>query len=85
MRIYNKYIISLALASCLINTMLAFSGQNDFGVYFTVNIIAYLMITVLYVYLNPRARRALDTIGIVLFAGFMVIVIFKVMEILSGR
>jgi TRAP-type C4-dicarboxylate transport system permease small subunit len=44
-----------------------------------------LLITLLYVYLNPRARRALNTVGAVLFAGFMVIVVLEVMEILSGK
>ena len=84
MRIYNKYIVSLAIAACLVNTLLAFLGQDDLGVYFTINIIAYLVITLLYVYLNPRARRALNTISVVLFAGFMVIVALNVMEIISG-
>ena len=85
MRIYNKYIVSLVLASGLINTSLAFLGQNDLGVYFTINVLAYLVITLLYAYLNPRARRALNTVGVVFFAGFMVIVSLKVMEILPGR
>lgn len=83
MRIYNKYIVSLAIAACLVNTLLAFLGQDDLGVYFTINIIAYLVITLLYVYFNPRARRALNTISVVLFAGFMVIVALNVMEIIS--
>jgi len=85
LRIYNKYIVSLVLVSCLINTLLAFLGQDELEIYFTINIIVYLVITLLYVYFNPRARRALSTITTVLFAGFMVIVVFKVMEILSGR
>lgn len=85
MRIYNKYVVSLALSACLINTLLAFFGQNDLTIYFTINIIAYLVITLLYVYLNPRARRALNTVVVVLFGGFMVIVVTKGIEILSGR
>ena len=85
MRIYNKYVISLTLASCLINTLLAFFVQNDLEIYFIINFLAYLVITLLYVYFNPRARRALNSIGAVLFAGFMAIVTIKVMEILSGR
>lgn len=84
MRIYNKYIVSLALASSLINILLAFFGQNDLEIYFIINILTYLIITLLYIYFNPRARRALNTIGVVLFAGFMVIIAFEVMEILSG-
>jgi len=82
LRIYNTYIISLALVSCVINILLAFFGQNNLEVYFTANILAYLVITLLYVYLNPRARRALSTVGVVLLAGFMVIIIFEVIEVL---
>ena len=84
MRIYNKYIISLVIVSSLINISLAFLGQNDLGLYSTINIIAYLVITFLYAYLNPRARRVLNTTATVLFAGFMVIVVLKAMEIFSG-
>ena len=85
MRIYNKYIISLVLASCFINALLAFYGQNDIVIYFVMNVLAYLVITLLYTYLNPRARRVLNTIGIVFFGGFMVTVAIKVVEILSSR
>lgn len=85
MSVYNRYIISLVLTSCVINTVLAFLGQNDLTLYFTLNIIAFLVITLLYVYLNPRARGALNTIGVVFFAGFMVVVVLKITEILSGK
>ena len=84
MRIYNRYMVSLALAAGLVNTILAAFGQNDLSIYFTINTIVYLVITLLYVYLNPRARGALNTISVVLFAGFMVIVALNVMEIISG-
>lgn len=85
MRIYNKYVVSLVLISGLINALLAFFNQQSLEIYFVVNTIAYLLITLLYAYLNPRARRALNTVAAVVFAGFMVIVSLKVMEILSGR
>ncbi len=85
MRIYNKYIVSLTLASCSVNSLLAFFGQNDLAIYFIVNTIAYLAITLLYVYFNPRATSALNTISVILFAGFVVTMVFKAIEILSGR
>ena len=85
MRVYNKYIVILALSSCLINSILAFWGQGDLKIYFIINIMAYLVITLLYVYLNPRARRTLNTVSIALFAGFTVIVALSAIEILSGR
>lgn len=84
MRVYNKYIVSLAVATSLVNILLATFGQNDLSIYFTINVIVYLVITLLYVYLNPRARGALNSISVVLFAGFMVIVALNVMEIISG-
>lgn len=84
MRIYNRYVVSLVLACCLINTLLAFLGRNDLEIYLTINIIAYLVITLLYVYLNPRVRRALNPVGAVLFAGFIVMVVVEVLGIVLG-
>jgi len=85
MRIYNRFILTLTLAAGLINVLLAFLGQEDIQIYFIVNIIAYMVITLLYVYFNPRARRALDGVSIVFFGAFLVIVAIKVMDIISGR
>ena len=83
MRIFNRLIITLAIAFGLLNALLAFLGQADISVYFIVNAIAYLIITLLYVYLNPRARGALNAVSGVVFAGFLVIVTLKVIEILK--
>jgi TRAP-type C4-dicarboxylate transport system permease small subunit len=85
LRIYNRYVLYLAIATGVLNAALAFAGQEDLGVYFAINVIAYLVITLLYVYLNPRARRALDTIGYMLFSGFLVVVAIKAVGILSGK
>jgi uncharacterized membrane protein YgdD (TMEM256/DUF423 family) len=85
LRTYNRYILYLAAAAAILNSSLAFANQEDLGVYFAANVIAYLIITLLHVYLNPRARRALDTIGYILFSGFLVVVAIEVAGILSGR
>jgi hypothetical protein len=82
MRIFNRLVISLALAFGVINVVLAQIGQKDISVYFIVNVIAFLIITLLYVHLNPRARGALNGVSGVVFAGFLVIVALKVIEIL---
>jgi|TARA_Y100000310_G_C20329861_1_gene644738 hypothetical protein len=84
LKIYNRYIVSLALAAGLVNILLTTLGQNDLSVYFIINTIVYLVITLLYVYFNPRARKALNTISIVLFAGFMVIVTISFVELMLG-
>ena len=65
------------------NGILALLGQADIAVYFIINAIAFLIITLLYVYLNPRARGALNGVSAIIFAGFMVIVVMKVIEILK--
>jgi hypothetical protein len=83
MRIFNRLLISLAVAFGLLNALLAFLGQDDISVYFIIDAIAYLVITMLYVYLNPRARGALNAVSAIVFAGFMVIVTMKVIEILK--
>ncbi len=82
MRIYNNYILFLAIAASAINTLLAFAGTDDLQIYFTTNIIVYLVITLLYVHLNPRARRVLSSIGVGLFAGFVVMVTLTIIRIL---
>lgn len=83
MRVFNRLIITLALAFGLINIVLAFTGQDDIGVYFIANSLAYLIITLLYVHLYPRAKAALNGLSLVIFAGFMVIVALRVIEILT--
>lgn len=83
MRIYNKYILSLLLSLGMVNVMLAAFGQKAFDVYIVSSIIVYLLVSLVYVYLNPRARSLLSTMGFVLLAGFLVIVGMKAAEVLG--
>ena len=83
MRIFNRLVISLAIAFGVLNTGLAFLGQKDISVYFILDALAFLVITLLYTYLNPRARGGLTAVSGVVFAGFLVIVVLKVIEILK--
>ena len=82
MRIYNLYVVILALVLCATNILLAVFGQDSLEIYFIANIVAYLVISLLYAHLNPRARSILGTMTRVLFGGFMVIVALKVIEVL---
>ena len=84
MTLYNRYLMVLAALFFLSTTILAAYGQGRLDAYFTVYVIEYLITTLLFVNLDPRARRLLDTAGYVLFGGFMVIVILKIVEILRG-
>lgn len=82
MRIFNRFIITLTIAFGLLNTCLALIGQDDISIYFVANAVAYLTITLLFVYLNPRARTALSGVSTVIFVGFMIVVVIKLIEII---
>ncbi len=84
MRLYNRYLLTLALLFGMSTTVLAAYGQDKLDVYFTAYVIEYLVATLLFAYLSPRARRLLDAMGYVLFGGFLVVVALKVIEILRG-
>jgi hypothetical protein len=80
--IYNRYLIFLVLVSCLIDIFLAFVKQNDIAVYFTLNVIAYLTITMLFVFFSPKTRRILSVVSVVYLTGFMVVVTLKILGIM---
>ena len=82
MRIYNQYLIFLVLVSYLIDIFLALAKQNDIAVYFTANVIAFLTLTVLFVFFNPKTRRALSLVSVVYLAGFLIVVTLKILAIL---
>lgn len=84
MILYNRYLLTLAAVFTLSTTILAAYGQNKLDAYFTLYVIEYLVTTLLFVYLAPRARRLLDGVGYLLFAGFLIIVALKVIEILRS-
>ena len=72
---------SLLLVSTII---LAATNEARLDLYFSIYLIEALVLTELYIYLNPKAKRALSTVNYVLFSGFLVIVAAKVVEILWG-
>jgi uncharacterized protein (DUF983 family) len=83
LKIYNRYLLILVFISCLIDILLAFVNQTDIAVYFTVCVIAYLIITFLFIHFSPRTRRALSLVSFVFLAGFMALVVLKVVEVLK--
>jgi hypothetical protein len=82
LRVYNKLILTIALAFSAITVLLASLRQGDIAIYFIGDAVAFLVITLLYTYLNPRARGALNSLSAVIFIGFLAIATLKVIEIL---
>ncbi len=83
MKIYNSYILIIAVLLLLTTVILVAAGQNSLDVYYAIYIIEALIVTDLYVYFNAKARRGLNFIGTILFAGFLFIVSLQVIKILA--
>jgi len=82
-KIYNNYILTVAILLLLTTVILAAMGQTSLDIYYTLYIIEALIVTELYVYFNARARRGLSLVSTLLFGGFLVIVAQQVIKILT--
>jgi len=62
-KIYNSYILIIAVLLLLTTVILVAIGQNSLDIYYTIYIIEALIVTELYVYLNAKARRGLTMVS----------------------
>lgn len=83
MKIYNRYILTVAICLLLSTVFLIATGQNSLDTYFTVYVIEALVITELYVYLNNKARRGLIYVSTLLFGGFALVLFFQIFRLLT--
>ncbi len=83
MKIYNSYILIVAALLLLTTVILAVIGQEALDAYYTIYIIEALVVTELYVFLNPKARRGLSLVSAILFGGFVFVVSLEVIKILG--
>jgi len=82
MRIYNSYILVVASLMLVTTVILAAYGTASLDVYYTLYVVEALIVTELYVYFNSRARRGLTVVSTVLFAGFLIVVLSTILNIL---
>ena len=83
MRIYNNYILIIAVLLLLTTVIMVAMGRNSLDIYYTVYVIEALIVTELYVYFNAKARRGLSMVSTILFGGFLVIVSLQVIKIVA--
>lgn len=83
MKIYNNYILIIAILFLLTTVILVATGQNSLDIYFIAYLIEALIVTELYVYFNAKARRGLNFVSAILFGGFLFIVALQVIKILA--
>ncbi len=81
MKIYNSYILIVALLLLLTTVILVAIGQNSLDIYYTTYVIEAIIVTELYVYFNAKARRGLNFVSAILFGGFLFIVTLEVVGI----
>jgi len=82
-KIYNSYILIVAILFLLTTVILVATGQNSLDIYFIAYLIEALIVTELYVYFNAKARRGLNFVSAILFGGFLFIVSLQVIRILA--
>ncbi len=83
MKLYNRYVLTVALILLLTTVILIAIGQNSLDVYFTVYVLEALAITELYAYINNKARRGLVYVSTILFGGFAVALCLQIVRILA--
>ncbi len=83
MKIYNGYILTVAILLLLTTVIMIATGQNSLDIFFTVYVIEALIITELYVYFNDKARRGLNMVSAILFGGFAFALCLQVLKILA--
>ena len=84
MTLYNRYILIMALTFAITMLILAISAVGEIGLCITIYVIESLILTELFIYLNPKAKSNLSRVNILLFALFLMLVVVKVIEILLG-
>ena len=84
MTIYNRYILIMALIFSVTSVIFAIADVSDLVLCLTIYVIESLVLTELFIYLNPKARRNLNRVNVVLFGLFLVLVAVEVAGILLG-
>ena len=82
MRLYNRYIITIAILFVVSTPILVAIGIKTFGVYYVIYIVEAFIVTALYKHFSPRARRGLNVVSIVLLFGFLPVIILQFIKLL---
>ena len=83
MRVYNRYILTVAILLLLATVILVARNVDSLEVYYVVYVLETLIATEIYGYFNTRTRRGLHRVSGLLFIGFIVIVLVRVAKIIA--
>tara|TARA_B100000315_G_scaffold192722_1_gene183159 strand:+ start:44 stop:292 length:249 start_codon:yes stop_codon:yes gene_type:complete len=76
--------MALALLFSMATISLVFLNEGRLGIFFSVYLAEYLVVTLVFVYFNPRARRLNGFLGGILLLVFLAMVTLKAAELLFG-
>jgi len=83
MRVYSRYILTIATLLLLTTVILVASNVNSLEVYYTVYVLETMIATEFYVYFNTRIRPGLRQVSGLLFIGLIAIMLVRVAKIIA--
>lgn len=84
MTLYNRYILIMAVVFCITSVIFAIADVSSISPCLTIYVVESLILTELFIYLNPKTRRNLNRINVILFGLFLALVAVEVVGILTG-
>lgn len=84
MTLYNRYILIMAVVFCITSVIFAIADVSNLSLCLTIYVIESLILTELFIYLNPKTRRNLNRVNVVLFSLFLVLVVVEVAGMITG-
>jgi hypothetical protein len=83
MKIYNRYILTVAVLLMATTIILIATGQKALDIYYTIYVIEALVITELFLHFNSRVRRSLNMVSTVLFGGFVIALCVQAIKLIA--
>lgn len=84
MTLYSRYILIMALVFSVTSVIFAIADVSNLPLCLTIYVIESLILTELFIYLNPKAKRNLNRVNVVLFGLFLGLVAVEIVTILTG-
>ncbi len=80
--IKDTLLISLAIAYSALLALVAYFNQNTLAVYSVIVAVVFLIASWIFGVLKPGLRNTLTTASAIVFAGFLVMISFKVIDMM---
>lgn len=85
MILYNRFLLTLTLFFAATTVGLAFAADASLDLYVSLYLIEFLLLSLFFMYINPRAQRVLSTLGIVLLPWFFLVAAYEGLRAIALR